>query len=42
MVKPLPELGEDARYKSIDKYDYTQGQRQALEKRGRFNDSLKI
>jgi hypothetical protein len=42
VVRPLPELGEDARYKSIKKYDYTQRQLQALEESGRFIDSLKI
>ncbi|CAM0913516.1 unnamed protein product [Alopecurus aequalis] len=42
VVKPLPELGEEARYKSIEKNDYRQRQLQALEERVRFIDSLKI
>ncbi|CAM0877059.1 unnamed protein product [Alopecurus aequalis] len=42
MVKPLPELGEEARYKSVRKQDYNGRKFDSLNRRTKFTDSLKI
>jgi len=42
MVKPLPELGEEARYESIGKLDYTHRQFEALTRRENIVESLKM
>lgn len=42
MVKPLSELGEEARYESITKHDYRHRQFDALTRRANIVESLKI